>query len=103
VKNPLSRITHHAMHIKEKPMNEILQQLGQIKIIPVVVLEEAETAVPLAQALLDGGLPCAEVTFRTAAAAEAIRENERRLPALAGGRGHGLNRGAGAAGQSRRG
>lgn len=48
-------------------MNEILQQLGRIKIIPVIALDEAETAVPLGQALLDGGLPCAEITFYTAA------------------------------------
>lgn len=54
-------------------MNAILQQLGQIRIIPVIALEKAETAVPLGKALLDGGLPCAEITFRTAAAADAIR------------------------------
>lgn len=53
-------------------MNDILQQLGKIKIIPVVALEDAETAVPLGKALLAGGLPCAEITFRTAAAAAAI-------------------------------
>jgi 2-dehydro-3-deoxyphosphogluconate aldolase / (4S)-4-hydroxy-2-oxoglutarate aldolase len=83
--------THHAsritLHIKEKPMNDILQQLGQIKIIPVVVLEEAETAVPLAQALLDGGLPCAEVTFRTAAAAAAIEKMSAAFPHLLVGAG----------------
>lgn len=55
-------------------MNEILQQLGQIGIIPVVALSDAEAAIPLGQALLDGGLPCAEITFRTAAAAEAIQK-----------------------------
>jgi len=43
------------------------------KILPVVVLEDASGAAPLAAALLDGGLRCAEVTFRTAAAADAIR------------------------------
>jgi 2-dehydro-3-deoxyphosphogluconate aldolase/(4S)-4-hydroxy-2-oxoglutarate aldolase len=43
------------------------------KIVPVVVLEDAGGAAPLAAALLDGGLRCAEVTFRTAAAADAIR------------------------------
>ncbi|MBE2200772.1 MAG: bifunctional 4-hydroxy-2-oxoglutarate aldolase/2-dehydro-3-deoxy-phosphogluconate aldolase [Anaerolinea sp.] len=55
-------------------MNDILQQLGHIKIIPIIALEEAETAVPLGKALLAGGLPCAEITFRTAAAAEAIQK-----------------------------
>jgi 2-dehydro-3-deoxyphosphogluconate aldolase/(4S)-4-hydroxy-2-oxoglutarate aldolase len=55
-------------------MNEIIQKLGQIGIIPIVTIEEASSAVPLGQALLDGGLPCAEITFRTAAASDAIRE-----------------------------
>lgn len=55
-------------------MNEILQQLGKIGIIPVVALHDAKKAIPLGQALLDGGLPCAEITFRTAAAAEAIQK-----------------------------
>ena len=54
-------------------MNEIVQMLGQIGIIPVVAIDDAETAVSLGQALLDGGLPCAEITFRTAAAADAIK------------------------------
>jgi 2-dehydro-3-deoxyphosphogluconate aldolase / (4S)-4-hydroxy-2-oxoglutarate aldolase len=43
------------------------------RIVPVVVVEEIETARPLAEALAEGGLPVAEVTFRTAAAADAIR------------------------------
>ncbi len=55
-------------------MNETLSRLGQIKIIPVIAIEDAETAVPLGKALLNGGLPCAEITFRTAAAAEAIQK-----------------------------
>jgi 2-dehydro-3-deoxyphosphogluconate aldolase/(4S)-4-hydroxy-2-oxoglutarate aldolase len=55
-------------------MNDIVQKLGEVGIIPVVAIEDADTAVPLGQALLDGGLPCAEITFRTAAAAEAIQK-----------------------------
>jgi 2-dehydro-3-deoxyphosphogluconate aldolase/(4S)-4-hydroxy-2-oxoglutarate aldolase len=55
-------------------MNEILERLGLIKIIPVIAIEDAETAVPLGKALLNGGLPCAEITFRTAAAADAIQK-----------------------------
>ena len=43
------------------------------RIVPVVVLEELETAVPVAAALAEGGIPVAEVTFRTAVAAAAIR------------------------------
>ncbi len=54
-------------------MNEMLKTLQKIGIIPVVVLDDAKDAKELAGALVRGGLPCAEVTFRTAAAEEAIR------------------------------
>ena len=54
-------------------MSDILQQLGQLGLIPVVAIETAEDAPKLGHALLDGGLPCAEITFRTAAAEQAIR------------------------------
>ena len=54
-------------------MNKILQQLENVGLVPVVAIEQAEDAPKLGRALLAGGLPCAEITFRTAAAAEAIR------------------------------
>jgi 2-dehydro-3-deoxyphosphogluconate aldolase / (4S)-4-hydroxy-2-oxoglutarate aldolase len=54
-------------------MSEILKKLGEIRLVPVVILEDAKNAEPLAEALIAGGLPCAEVTFRTAAAAESIK------------------------------
>jgi 2-dehydro-3-deoxyphosphogluconate aldolase/(4S)-4-hydroxy-2-oxoglutarate aldolase len=54
-------------------MNEILKQIGEFGIVPVVKIDNAKDAVPLAQALQAGGLPIAEITFRTAAAEEAIR------------------------------
>ncbi|OYO90499.1 2-dehydro-3-deoxyphosphogluconate aldolase, partial [Lachnotalea glycerini] len=54
-------------------MNEILQKIQKIGIVPVIKLDDAKDAKPLAKALCDGGLPCAEVTFRTACAAEAIK------------------------------
>ena len=54
-------------------MNATLQKLEQFGIVPVVVLDDAADAAPLAKALCDGGLACAEVTFRTAAAEESIR------------------------------
>lgn len=63
-------------------MNEILVQLGQIKIIPVVAIENAQSAEPLGQALLEGDLPCAEITFRTAAAAEAIAQMSAAYPEI---------------------
>ena len=47
-------------------MNEVLEKIQKIGIVPVVVLDDAKDAAPLAKALCEGGLPCAEVTFRTA-------------------------------------
>ena len=49
-------------------MNAVLEQLSKIGIVPVVVINDAKDAAPLAEALVKGGLPCAEVTFRTDAA-----------------------------------
>ena len=51
----------------------IFEELGRHRIVPVVVLDDPGQAAPLASALIEGGLPVAEVTFRTAAAADAIR------------------------------
>ena len=50
-------------------MNEILQRLHDIALVPVVKINDARKAVPLARALAAGGLPAAEITFRTGAAA----------------------------------
>jgi 2-dehydro-3-deoxyphosphogluconate aldolase / (4S)-4-hydroxy-2-oxoglutarate aldolase len=52
---------------------QTIEQLAAHRVIPVVVLQEAAHAAPLAAALVQGGLPVAEITFRTAAAEEAIR------------------------------
>ena len=60
--------------IERKPMSDVLDRIGAVRLVPVVVIENAEDAVPLGEALMEGGLPCAEVTFRTEAAAEAIRK-----------------------------
>ena len=54
-------------------MSDMVSEIGKLKLVPVVVIENAEDAEPLAQALIEGGLPCAEVTFRTAAAADAVK------------------------------
>jgi 2-dehydro-3-deoxyphosphogluconate aldolase / (4S)-4-hydroxy-2-oxoglutarate aldolase len=62
------------MGTEEVIVNNVVQKLGKIGIIPVVVIEEAAHAVPLGRALLAGGLACAEITFRTAAAADAIKK-----------------------------
>lgn len=54
-------------------MSDILERLSDYGVVPVVVINRAEDAKPLAKALYDGGLRCAEVTFRTDAAEESIR------------------------------
>ena len=54
-------------------MTDILKAIGALRLVPVIVIDEEENAYPLAQALKAGGLPCAEITFRTAAAERSIR------------------------------
>jgi 2-dehydro-3-deoxyphosphogluconate aldolase/(4S)-4-hydroxy-2-oxoglutarate aldolase len=71
----------------EVTMNAVLEQFQKLGIIPVVVLDEVKDAEPLAKALCDGGLPCAEVTFRTAAAEEAIRIISEKYPQMLVGAG----------------
>ena len=63
-------------------MNEELKKIQETGIIPVVVLNDAKDAAPLAKALCEGGLPCAEVTFRTEAAEESIRIMSREFPEM---------------------
>ena len=53
-------------------MNSVLEQIGLAGIVPVVAIDDAANAEPLARALKEGGIPCVEITFRTAAAKEAI-------------------------------
>ena len=68
-------------------MNEVLEKIQKIGIVPVVVLNDAKDAAPLAKALCDGGLPCAEVTFRTEAAEESIRIMAEQFPQMLVGAG----------------
>ena len=65
----------------------IFEQFSKIGIIPVVVLDDPKDAAPLAKALCENGLPCAEVTFRTAAAEESIRVMSREFPDMLVGAG----------------
>ena len=58
----------------------MVETLGKAGIIPVIVIEKEEQAVPLAKALVKGGLPVLEVTFRTAAAAGAIAAIRKEVP-----------------------
>lgn len=66
---------------------EIYDAIGKAGIIPVIKLERVEDAVPLARALLEGGIPVAEVTFRTEAAAAGIAAIRRELPQMLVGAG----------------
>lgn len=72
-------------------MNAVLEQISKIGIVPVVKIDRAKDALPLAKALCAGGLPCAEVTFRTGAAAEAIRIMTENFPHMCVGAGTVLN------------
>lgn len=74
-------------------MNEILERISRIGIVPVVKIDRAEDALPLAEALCKGGLPCAEITFRTEAAAQAIRIMAEHFPHMCVGAGTVLNAG----------
>lgn len=60
----------------------LIERVRQTSLIPVVALPKLEHALPLAESLIEGGLPCAEITFRTAAAAEAIEQISKRFPEL---------------------
>ena len=66
---------------------DILKQISNIGIVPVIAIDDASKAVPLAKALAAGGLPAAEVTFRTAAAEDAIRAIVQEVPEMLVGAG----------------
>ena len=68
-------------------MHPVLEKMKTIGIIPVVVLDDPKDAVALGKALVNGGLPAAEVTFRTAAAEESIRLMAKEVPELLVGAG----------------
>ncbi len=61
-------------------MNPVLERVYEIGIIPVIAFNSVDEAIPLCKALMDGGLPAAEVTFRTACAEECIRKIHQELP-----------------------
>ena len=82
-------------------MENVEQVLRNTGVIPVIQLEDEMKAVPLGQALLDGGIPAAEVTFRTPAAAKSIEKIAAALPDVRL-RGHSAQRGTGQAGRGLR-
>lgn len=68
-------------------MRTIEEKFNEFGIVPVVVLDQAKDALPLAKALTEGGLPCAEITFRTEAAEESICRISREYPNMLVGAG----------------
>ena len=68
-------------------MESITKQLETLKVVPVVKLDDAKDALPLGKALIEGGLPIIEITFRAAAAAEAIASLSYELPDICVGAG----------------
>jgi 2-dehydro-3-deoxyphosphogluconate aldolase/(4S)-4-hydroxy-2-oxoglutarate aldolase len=68
-------------------VSTVIEQLRQLKIVPVIVIDDPIRAAPLAAALINGGLPCAEITFRTAAAVESLRRIANERPELLVGAG----------------
>lgn len=72
---------------KEIFMDTVIEKLKEMLIVPVVVLDDARNAEKLAAALIEGGLPCAEITFRTVAAEESIRIMTNKYPDMLVGAG----------------
>ena len=70
---------------------ELLDQIKQYKLVPVVVLKELAQTEPTLRALCEGGLPVAEITFRTACAADAIRLGCEKFPDMLIGAGTVIN------------
>ena len=62
-------------------MTDLEKKVYDLGVLPVIKIDNAKDAVPLARALCDGGLPAAEITFRTACAAEAIANIKKAVPA----------------------
>src|SRR3972149_8331629 len=68
-------------------MSRVLRRIGELALVAVGKIEDAEDAPRLGKALMDGGLPCAEITFRTEAAEDAIRSITSTLPEIVAGAG----------------
>lgn len=76
----------------KKNLQQILAAIAALKIVPVIALEDSAASVPLGKALVDNGLPIAEITFRSAAAVDSIRRLRAAYPQLLIGAGTVLNR-----------
>lgn len=63
-------------------MYKIFEKISSFGIVPVIVIDDKENSIPLAEALIDGGLPVAEVTFRTTEAKESIEKISKSFPTM---------------------
>ncbi|WP_353499951.1 bifunctional 4-hydroxy-2-oxoglutarate aldolase/2-dehydro-3-deoxy-phosphogluconate aldolase [Vibrio sp. CB1-14] len=63
-------------------MTTLNEQLASLKVIPVIAINKVEDAIPLGKALVDNGMPCAEITFRTECAADAIAAMRQAYPEM---------------------
>ncbi|WP_061008058.1 bifunctional 4-hydroxy-2-oxoglutarate aldolase/2-dehydro-3-deoxy-phosphogluconate aldolase [Vibrio sp. CUB2] len=63
-------------------MTTLNEQLANLKVIPVIAINKAEDAIALGRTLVENGMPCAEITFRTECAAEAIRAMRAEFPEM---------------------
>lgn len=73
--------------MSQPTLSTVLARIGAIGVVPVIVLRDAPQAVPLARALLEGGIGCIEITLRTAAGIEAIRRIAAEVPQMLVGAG----------------
>jgi 2-dehydro-3-deoxyphosphogluconate aldolase/(4S)-4-hydroxy-2-oxoglutarate aldolase len=69
------------------PSLAVLERFSSLRILPVIVIDDPNDAIPLAQALSGGGLPCAEVTLRTPRAMESLRRIAAEMPEMLVGAG----------------
>jgi 2-dehydro-3-deoxyphosphogluconate aldolase/(4S)-4-hydroxy-2-oxoglutarate aldolase len=74
---PANNLSPGAASASTSDQAGVLAAVMRSRVLPVLVIEDADRAVPLAESLIAGGLPCAEVTFRTAAAPDALRSMAR--------------------------
>ena len=72
-------------------MTTLNEKLKALKVIPVIAIKDAADAVPLGKVLVENGMPCAEITFRTPAAAQAIKNLREAFPEMLIGAGTVLN------------
>jgi 2-dehydro-3-deoxyphosphogluconate aldolase/(4S)-4-hydroxy-2-oxoglutarate aldolase len=73
--------------VNETPETPVVRDIRRLRIVPVIVIHDAGRALALADALASAGLPCAEITFRTPAAAEALRQIVAERPDVLAGAG----------------